>query len=184
MPDIAQIEIETERLILRPPSGEDFNAFALMSTDADTMRHIGGASSRSEAWRLWCTLAGSWVINGFGMFSMIEKSTGTWIGRTGPWQPADWPGTEVGWAVAPEYAGKGFALEAAVASMDYAFDVLGWDDVMHCINPDNAPSIALAKRIGSTNRGKTQMPEPFQNHPVDDWGQSREQWLENRKQFQ
>ncbi|VAV87906.1 Acetyltransferase, GNAT family [hydrothermal vent metagenome] len=180
---IFNIQLETERLILRPPSSADFEEVVKFFADEETMHHIGGKACRSEAWRLWCTLAGSWTINGFGMFSMIEKSSGKWIGRTGPWYPADWPGTEVGWAVARDYAGKGYALEAAVASMDYAFETLGWEDVMHCINDDNLPSIALAKRLGSTNRGPARMPKPFQDHPVNNWGQTRTEWQENRKQF-
>src|SRR5690606_38610674 len=50
----------TERLILRPPAAEDFGAFAEMCSEEETMRFIGGACPRAQAWRLWCTLAGAW----------------------------------------------------------------------------------------------------------------------------
>jgi RimJ/RimL family protein N-acetyltransferase len=183
MTDLASLQIETDRLILRVPNGDDFDRFAAMMADEETARYVGGRMNRAQAWRAWCALVGAWYVRGFSMFSVLLKDSGTWIGRIGPWMPEGWPGTEVGWGIAPEYAGKGYALEASVASIDFAFDTLGWADVMHCIDPENLPSIALAKRLGSTNRGPTQMPEPFQDYPVDNWGQSREQWQENRKQF-
>ena len=181
---IDDIRIETERLILRPPNGDDFEGWAAFQADAQTMTYIGGAKSRAESWRDLCAMVGAWRGRGYGMFSLILKDSGQWIGRIGPWYPDGWPGTEVGWAVAPAFAGKGYALEAAVASMNYAVDVLGWDDICHTIDPANIASIKLAERLSSTNRGPTQLPAPFTHARVDDWGQSREQWQENRKQFQ
>lgn len=182
------IRLETQRLILRPPQASDLDDWAAFQGDAVTMKHLGGTKSRSESWRDLCSMLGAWHIRGFAMFSVYLKdgkgAAGQWIGRIGPWQPEDWPGTEIGWGIAREFGGKGLALEAAAASMNYAFDDLGWDDVMHCIAPDNIASAKLAERLGSTNRGPTRMPEPFHELPVDNWGQSRAEWQENRKQFQ
>ena len=166
----------TQRLILRPPSAEDMNGWADFHADEETMRFLGGTQSRSEAWRGLCAMTGAWTIRGFAMFSMIRRDTGDWIGRTGPWQPDGWPGTEIGWGVKREYAGQGYAHEAAAASMDYVFDVLRWDNVIHCIAPDNIPSQKLAERLGSVNQGPTQMPAPFHEHRVDAFGQSRAEW--------
>ena len=171
----------TERLILRPLSGEDFEPWCAFHADAVTMRHLGGVQDRSTAWRGLCTMAGAWQIRGFSMFALIERGTGRWIGRVGPWQPEGWPGTEVGWGVAREFAGKGYAREAAVATIDYAFDVLGWDEVIHTIAPDNTESAALAARLGSTNRGPTRLPPPLDQLPVDNWGQSAAQWRARRR---
>ena len=170
----------TERLILRPPSTEDFEAAVAFHADPETMRFLGGPKARSEAWRAWCCIAGSWHIEGFGMFSMIERASGRWIGRAGPWRPADWPVDEVGWGVAREFAGQGYAREAAVASIDYAFDQLGWDAVHHVIAPENAPSIQLAERLGSRLEGPTRMPTPFADKEVMSWGQTREEWRGRR----
>jgi len=173
--------IVTERLILRPPAAEDFEGFAEFGADEDTMLHLGGVQSRAEAWRGMCAIAGSWQIEGFGFFSLIERETGEWIGRVGPWKPEGWPGTEVGWGVLPRFAGKGFAKEAAIASIDYAFTTLGWDDVIHTINPENHASIKLAEALGSKNRGPTKLPAPYADIKVDDYGQSREQWLARKQ---
>ncbi|MGB5076281.1 MAG: GNAT family N-acetyltransferase [Sphingorhabdus sp.] len=166
----------TERLILRPPSSEDLAGWAAFCADEDSMRFLGGVQSRAEAWRNLCTMAGAWTIRGFGMFSMVLRDTGTWIGRTGPWQPEGWPGREVGWGVASEYAGQGYAREAAIASIDYAFDILGWDDVIHLIAPGNIRSAGLAERLGSVNRGAAKMPSPFTDLHFDAYGQSKSDW--------
>jgi RimJ/RimL family protein N-acetyltransferase len=61
--------------------------------------------------------------------------------------------------------------------MTYAFDVLGWTDIIHSIHPDNTPSQRLAQRLGSRNRGPGQLPAPYENDPVDLWGQTREDWV-------
>lgn len=172
--------VETERLILRLPEAADLDGWTEMNGDAETMRFIGGVAGRSATWRQLCTMRGAWDITGFAMFSVIERATGAWVGRLGPWEPEGWPGKEVGWGVAPRFAGKGYAHEATVAAMDYVFDVLGWPDVIHTIDPENTRSIALAKRLGSTNLGPTRLPEPYQDAPVDAWGQSAAQWRARR----
>ena len=167
--------LETSRLILRPTQAEDFEPWATYMADEAT-RFIGGPQPRSTAWRGFMSMAGSWSILGYGMFSVVEKSTGDWLGRIGPWVPDGWPGTEVGWGLTPAAQGKGYAVEAATASIDWVFDHLGWTDVIHCIDPENTPSQAVARRLGSVNRGPGQMPSPFQDYPIDIWGQTREAW--------
>ncbi|MBP7952405.1 MAG: GNAT family N-acetyltransferase [Sphingorhabdus sp.] len=169
----------TQRLILRPPIAADIERWAAFHADAETMRFMGGTQTRFEAWRGLCTMTGAWSIRGFAMFSMIRRDTGEWIGRTGPWMPDGWPGNEVGWGVAREYAGQGYAQEAAAASLAYVFDVLRWDNVIHCIDPENIRSQKLAQRLGSANQGPTTMPEPYHEHRVDAWGQTRENWKAN-----
>ena len=168
--------IETERLILRPPLAEDLDGWAELMGDPEASRFIGGPVARASSWRGLACMAGFWALHGFGMFSMIERESGRWIGRTGPWQPAEWPGTEVGWGLVRSAWGRGDAQEAAVATIDWAFDALGWSEVIHCIDPANTPSQKLAERLGATNRGPGKLPAPFDGYPVDVWGQTREQW--------
>ena len=168
--------IETERLTLRPTALEDFPRWAEMMGDEETARYLGGRQPRQLAWRGLMTMAGAWTLTGVAMFSLIERSTGLWVGRIGPWTPDGWPGTEVGWGLHRDAQGKGYGVEAATAAIDYAFDALGWTEVIHCIDPDNVPSRRLAERLGSTNLGPTRLPPPFETVPVDRWGQSRDQW--------
>ncbi|WP_292063281.1 GNAT family N-acetyltransferase [Brevundimonas sp. UBA7664] len=173
--------LETERLTLRPLALADFPRWAEMMADPEAAKFLGGAQPAATAWRGFMSMAGAWSLTGIAMFSLIERNTGLWLGRIGPWQPLDWPGTEVGWGLHPDAQGKGYGVEAATATIDYAFDVLGWTDVIHCIDPDNTPSQRLAERLGSYNQGPTQMPPPYQDIPVDKWGQSRAEWRARRR---
>lgn len=173
--------LETARLILRPPMREDFEAYAATLQDEKTARFIGGVSPPEAAWRAFASMVGSWVLQGFGAFTVIEKASGARIGRVGPLQPLGWPGTEVGWTLARPFWGKGYAVEAATAAIDWAFDTLGWSDVIHCIEPANAPSIAVATRLGSRKLRSQHLPPPFEDTLCDIYGQSREQWRARRR---
>jgi RimJ/RimL family protein N-acetyltransferase len=64
--------------------------------------------------------------------------------------------------------------------MEYAVEVLGWENIIHTIEPENHPSIRLAERLGSTRQGPTQLPPPFQDVKVESWGQSAAQWRARR----
>lgn len=170
------IRIETERLILRPVAGEDFASWAAFFADPEATRYLGGPRGEGLAWRHFLSMAGAWSIQGFGAFSVLDKATGEWLGWTGPWYPVGWPGTEVGWCFSRAAWGKGFATEAAAASIDWAFRTLDWFEVVHLISPDNQASQSVARRLGSTLQRRIVMAEPFAGESVDLWSQSREQW--------
>ncbi|HWU50025.1 MAG TPA: GNAT family N-acetyltransferase [Asticcacaulis sp.] len=175
--------LETERLILRPPVTEDFDGFCAFCADAEAMKHLGGVQSPAIVWRMLTSVAGAWHLYGFHMFSVLDKTSGAWIGRIGPLYPHGWPAREVGWGLMTAWQGRGLAREAAVACMDYVFDRLGWDDVIHTINPENRASAALAAALGSVNHGPGKLPDPYAHERVDIWGQSRADWRGNRKRF-
>jgi len=178
--DVADLQLETPRLILRVPTRADFEAWAAFVADEEATRHIGGTQVRPLAWRSLAAMVGSWQLQGFAMFSVIEKATGRWVGRVGPWQPEGWPGTEVGWSIVREAWGRGYAPEAATASIDWAFDRLGWDEVIHTIAPGNANSKAVAAKLGAAFLRMGALPEPHHEQPVEIWGQSRAQWRARR----
>lgn len=175
--------IETPRLFLKVPSLNEFEPWCAYMADEESAQFIGKVQPPSVVWRSICSIIGSWRAVGFGFFSVFEKSTGRWVGRLGPWAPHGWPGNEVGWGVIREVWGKGYALEGSMASMDYAVDVLGWTDIIHSINPDNLPSQKLAARLGSVNRGPGRMPPPYENDPVDLWGQTAAEWRARRSEL-
>ena len=179
----ADICIETERLLLRIAEIGDFERYAELLGNEDAARHIGGALPRAAAWRRFLQMPGAWAVQGFGMFSVVDKASGRWLGQAGPWKPDGWPGNEVGWTFHPDAWGKGYATEAAVAAIDWAFANLGWDDVIHCIAPENVASQALAMRLGSRNLGRVALPAPYEGAASDGWGQTRVEWIENRKRF-
>lgn len=175
--------LETSRLILRPPVPADFDGFCAFTSDPATMKHLGGVVSPAVTWRIMTSVAGAWHLYGFHMFSVIEKASGQWIGRIGALYPHDWPAREVGWGLKSSHWGRGYATEAAVAAMDFVFDRLGWDDVIHTIAPDNLASAAVARGLGSSNRGPGQLPDPYAAEKVDIWGQTRDEWQVHRARF-
>ena len=174
--------LETERLLLRVQQAGDFERYAEMLAHPSSL-HIGGPLLRHEAWRRFLQMPGAWMVQGFAMFSVVEKSSGRGMGQAGPWCPDGWPGTEVGYSFHMDARGKGYATEACAAAMDYAFDTLGWDEVIHSISPENTASQTVAQRLGSRNRGPGKLPPPLDVHAIEIWAQSRAEWAENRKRF-
>lgn len=173
--------LETERLILRAWRTEDFDRYFELFSDAEATRYIGGPQpTRGGGWRRFLQMPGAWAVQGFGMFAVEEKTSGMWVGQAGPWQPVDWTGTEIGYAFHPDAQGKGYATEACSAAMDYAFDVLGWDEVIHNIDADNLASQAVARRLGSRIMRRIDHAPPFDELVVDVWGQSRGEWFARR----
>ncbi|MFO7340360.1 MAG: GNAT family N-acetyltransferase [Lysobacteraceae bacterium] len=180
--DVTAPQLETPRLLLRLPRQEDFGAWAAFMADAEATAHIGGVQPRAQAWRGLATVVGAWQLRGYAMFSVVEKATGEWVGRVGPWQPEGWPGAEVGWGIVRSRWGRGYATEAATACLDWVFDVLGWDEVLHVIGPGNERSMRVAARLGSRFLRMGRLPEPLHGQPVELWGQTRAQWRARREQ--
>ncbi len=176
MSSFDDLRLETDRLILRPPHAADLEDWAAMMADEPAARFIGGVAPRSVCWRQLMTMIGAWHSLGFAMFSVIEKDSGRWVGRLGPWQPDGWPGPEIGWSIVRDRWGRGYAVEGATAAMNWSFDTLGWGNVIHSIAPENVASQRVAQKLGSRNLGPGRLPPPFEADPVDLWGQTREEW--------
>jgi RimJ/RimL family protein N-acetyltransferase len=176
---LAQINgpvIETERLILRTWRASDIAQNTAMLADPETARFIvpdrKPVTDEMNGWRNAAIMAGHWALYGFGMFAVEEKASGRYAGRVGPWYPPGWPGFEVGWAIAGEFRGKGYALEAARAAIDWAFDNMVVDRIVHSIEPANIASRSVARRLGASVDGQAEL---F-GHPVDLWVTTRERW--------
>lgn len=143
--------LETERLVLRHVDAEaDFEVWADCFADPETIKYLGGkVMNRALAWRNMATVMGHREIRGYSFFSVIEKSTGAWVGRVGPWNPEDWPEPEIGWTIHRDHWRKGYAKEAGRACVDYAFNTLGWKRVVHTIVDGNIASMKTAEALGS-----------------------------------
>ena len=176
MPALDDLQLETPRLILRPPRLDDLEGWSEMMADEVAARFIGGVAPRAVCWRQLMTLIGAWHAHGFAMFSVIEKETGRWVGRLGPWQPEGWPGSEIGWAIVRDRWGRGYAGEGAIAATNWALDTLGWSEIIHSIAPGNVASQRVAQKLGSRNLGPGKLPPPFEDNRIDLWGQTREEW--------
>jgi RimJ/RimL family protein N-acetyltransferase len=144
--------LETERLILRGFQPGDFEPFADFYA-SEASHFVGGPQERPLAWRRVASYAGGWALCGFGKFLVQEKASGRAVGIVGPWYPDGWPEPEIGWTILPEFQRRGYAMEAALCSLNYAYDKLGWATAMSAIFPGNEPSIKMAERLGAKRDG-------------------------------
>lgn len=153
--------LTTDRLILRAHRPEDFEPFAAMMAEPQVARFItfnGEPQTPAESWRVLAAIIGCWTLRGFGMWAVEERVTGRYLGRVGPWQPEGWPGFEIGWGLSGAAQGRGYATEAAQAAIDWSRAALGVGRILHIIHPDNAPSQAVARRLGATIVGHWDAP--------------------------
>jgi RimJ/RimL family protein N-acetyltransferase len=153
-----EVQLETDRLLLRMWRNEDFEPYAKMCEDEDIMRYIGGKPlSRLEAWRHFAYLVGHWHLLGYGHWAVEEKSTRKFIGRIGFLNPEGWPAFEIGWTLGKESWGKGYATEGAQRALQYAFHDLDKKHVISLIHPENRASIRVAERLGEKPEGTAEV---------------------------
>jgi RimJ/RimL family protein N-acetyltransferase len=173
--------IETERLKLRQWCSADIAPNTAMLSDPAAGRFITAdgrpVTDAFVGWRNAAIMAGHWVLHGAGMFVVEEKSSGKFAGRVGPWFPPAWPGFEIGWGIAAEFRGRGYAVEAARASIDWAFATFELDQIMHCIDRENAASQGVARRLGAEKQREIDL---F-GHVADVWVTHRDLWVAQRK---
>jgi ribosomal-protein-alanine N-acetyltransferase len=141
--------LETERLILRPFTKNDIEAVFAMRSDADLMRFIREPQiNRAEA-ENWIGLVSSrWETERIGFCAVIEKATGEFAGWCGLWRLKETDEMEVGYALRKEFRGRGFAVEASEAFLDYGFGQLNFKEIVAVARPENRASRRVMERIG------------------------------------
>lgn len=141
--------LETPRLLLRRWMGRDLKAHAEMSADPEVMRYLGDGRVLGQ-WQSRGEVAvhiAHWALRGYGQWALERKEDGASIGRAGLWSPPGWPGLEVGWKLARDAWGKGYATEAGRAAMEWAWRSLDAPELISIIQPGNAASIRVAERL-------------------------------------
>jgi RimJ/RimL family protein N-acetyltransferase len=148
-------ELLTARLRMRGWRYEDYERWADVLADPAVGAGLGKPAGLTahEAWLDMSVLTGHWALRGFGHWVLEERETGELVGRAGLYHPPDWPEMEVGWTVAREHWGKGYAPEAGRAACEWARDQLGARHILSLIHPDNAQSIRVAEKLGETFEG-------------------------------
>jgi RimJ/RimL family protein N-acetyltransferase len=140
----------TPRLTLREMADADLDDMAALLSDEDVMRYYPRPMARGEA-RAWIARNHCrYRDHGFGLWIMNLRDTGEFVGDCGlTVQHVDGVDElEVGYHVRTSMQGKGYATEAAVASRDFARDMLGSRRLIAIINPLNLPSQRVAAKIG------------------------------------
>ncbi|MEV8371682.1 GNAT family N-acetyltransferase [Kribbella sp. NPDC056861] len=141
----------TERLLLRPFRDDDLPAWAHLNADPEVMKYLGSPLSRAQSDEIAAAVNRRHAIDGTGFLAIERRSDGAFLGAGGlqhePWYPDD---MELGWRLAREYWGNGYATEAAASWLDYAFNDLDLPEVISITDVPNAKSIAVMKRLGMT----------------------------------
>lgn len=147
--------LETERLVLRGFTAEDFEDFAALHADAEVMRHINGGTPmpREQSWLTLTLYVGHWPMRGYGFWAVTDKATGAFLGRAGLWRPEGWPGLELGWALKRDAWGRGFATEASAEALRFARRELGLGAIVSLIQDGNDASVRVAEKLGARRAG-------------------------------
>lgn len=149
--------LETSRLILRGWQRRDIEPHAAMSADPQVMRYIGDGQvhDRGQSWREAALHIGHWALRGYGQWALERKEDGASVGRAGLWSPPGWPGLEVGWKLAREAWGQGYATEAGEAAIEWTWATLEADRLISLIQPGNERSVRVAERLGMRRTEQT-----------------------------
>lgn len=147
---MARTILETEHLLLRELTQDDFEETCKLLQDAEVMYAYEGPFSREEVQGWMNNQFRRYQTNGFGLWGVVEKSSETLIGQCGITLQGYQNGLvpEIGYLLRREYWHKGYATEAARACKEYAFDVLGFSTVYSIIRDTNLPSQQVALRNG------------------------------------
>jgi RimJ/RimL family protein N-acetyltransferase len=144
--------LQTDRLALRRSRPEDAEIISAYRSDPAVNRQQGWertdpAGVRRDIEEMSARAPGE--PGGWVQFSVEERESGRLVGDVGLSPTDDEPGViKVGYTMAPEFQGKGFATEAVGALVDYAFGTLGAEVVRAYANANNLPSIRVAEKLG------------------------------------
>ncbi|EBA12346.1 GNAT family N-acetyltransferase [Roseobacter sp. CCS2] len=139
--------LQTERLTLRAPRWDDFEAYAVFRA-SPRMVTTGGPFTRDQAFAQLSAILGHWVLRGYGRWMVADRERDAPLGIVGLYFPEGWPEPELAWSLFDTAEGRGIAHEAAVAARQYAYDALEWTTLISAVDPNNTRSVALAKRMG------------------------------------
>ena len=148
--------IKTERLLIRKPQIEDAPGLLEAFADPEAMRYIGDGSTTDLAGAegavdRWLERWDAW---GLGMFVVERAEDARVLGRAGflRWDPETWEiggsETELGWGLAREHWGHGYATEAARALRDWALGERGLIRLISLIQHENLRSVRVAEKLG------------------------------------
>jgi RimJ/RimL family protein N-acetyltransferase len=166
--------LETPRLLLRSFEQDDVDAWARIMRKPEVMRYMGDGAryrvkraaagvlarfSDLESRNAVSTLTRHWAKYGFGEWAVEERESGSLIGKVGFIYQSDWEAeptkTEIGWSLAPESWGRGYATEAASRAMTWAFDERGIERVISICRVDHHRSEGVMRRLNMSLQGTT-----------------------------
>ena len=143
--------LETERLLLRHLNAEDADFILELLNEPAYNQNIGDRGVRPvDGARRYIEdgPAASYAANGFGLYAIVLKESGTPIGMCGLIRRDILEDVDIGYALLKRHWRQGYAQEAAAAVLDYGYNVLKLKRIVAITAPDNAGSIHVLEKIG------------------------------------
>ncbi len=167
-----QHQLQTDRLLLRHWNDGDLEAFAELNADPAVMEFFPDALDRNQSDALAAEIRRRMDEHGWGMWAVEVKATGEFIGFVGLNTNTVTPrgeNVEIGWRLNRQSWGQGYATEAAVAALSFAFDELGLDSIVAFTTVNNSRSRAVMERLGMQNTGENfDHPKVAEGHPLQE----------------
>lgn len=156
---IRLIEFKTQRLGLRQWRPEDREPFAALNADPKVMEYFPALLDRAASDAMADRCQSLIAERGWGLWAVEKRNTGQFIGFVGLHVPITElpfsPCVEIGWRLASEYWGNGFATEAANASLRVGFELLGISEIVSFTSIRNSRSRAVMEKLGMREAGET-----------------------------
>ncbi|GAC1651928.1 MAG: GNAT family N-acetyltransferase [Acidobacteriaceae bacterium] len=142
--------LETERVLLRQLTPEDEDVMFRLYGDAETMRYMGATLSRDQVAKMIRWMIAKYEADGYGLWAMVEKSTGETIGDCGlfDFEVNGRLETQLGYHLLQSKWHQGLATEVARAVLEFGKERLGKTRMVALIQPRNEPSLRMAQRLG------------------------------------
>lgn len=150
--------LETERLIIRNWKESDRDLFYFINSDDTVMKFFPFRRDRKQSDELMDKLKGIITASGTGFTALEEKATGKPAGFCGL-SVVNMPEIftektiEIGWRLAPQFWGRGYATESAIRLLQFGFEDMGYDEIVSFAVHDNFPSLRVMQRIGMKRDG-------------------------------
>ncbi len=164
--------LKTERLVLRPWRDTDLAPFAAMNADPEVMRHFPALLSREQSDALVARIRDRFATRGWAQWAVEVPGVLPFAGFIGLSVPSFeapfMPSVEIGWRLARECWGKGYATEGAKASLAYGFGTLKLPEIVSFTVVANQPSRRVMERLGMRHDpdGDFDHPSIAEGHPM------------------
>ena len=163
----------TDRLLLRPWRESDTEPFAALNADPLVMEYMAKTLGRGKSDAFVARIRAHFERHGFGFWAVEAPGAAELVGLVGLARPAFevhfTPCVEVGWRLDRDYWGRGYATEAARASIRYGFERFGLDQIVAFTVPANIRSRAVMERIGMTRSAD----DDFDHPALPEWNALR-----------
>ena len=157
-------QLQTNRLILRQWRDSDIPTFIEMGQDPRVMEFFPTLWSEEKSRDCAAYFREHFTENHFGFFAVELKETQQFIGFVGiakvGFDSHFTPAVEIGWRLASQHFGKGYATEAAREVLRFAFADLGLDEIVAFTVPANIPSRHVMEKIGMSHDEKDDFAHP------------------------